>query len=233
CGPTACGRRASGAAGGCWRRPRPGSARGPRQPRCSCRSAQCAGSRRCSTRFGPAAWPGGTRGTSVSQVASATLLTRTWCTQPCGRPGRSWAWLCLRTRCGACCGLCMTSKRPPWCQCLLVWAHWISRASGPTLRRWMRCLCCPWPTCCRRRIRAIPTSAGAATSATHFLSSYTDHTGSGGSRLSSLSLPCSCWHLASTSPAWPFLSCPGAEGLPLSSPASAFTLPGQRHSQTE
>ncbi|EAW74661.1 nudix (nucleoside diphosphate linked moiety X)-type motif 8, isoform CRA_b [Homo sapiens] len=67
----------------------------------------------------------------------------------------------------------------------------------------MRCLHCRWPTCCRRRIRAIPTSAGVATSATHYPSSCMDHTGSGASQLSSLSLPCSCWHLVPTSPAWP------------------------------
>lgn len=61
CCPTACPRRASGAAGGCWREPRPGSARGPLRPRFWCRCARCAGSRRCSTRCGPAAWSGGTR----------------------------------------------------------------------------------------------------------------------------------------------------------------------------
>uniref|UniRef100_A0ABI7YU50 C2 domain-containing protein n=1 Tax=Felis catus TaxID=9685 RepID=A0ABI7YU50_FELCA len=115
--------------------------------------------------------------------------------------------------CGASCSLCMTSKRPPWCQCLPVWAPWIPRASGPTLRRWTRCLPYPWPTCCRSRTKAIPTSASVATSATLCPSSCTGHTVSGVSRPSSQSSPCSCWRPVPTSPAWPSLRGPRAEGL--------------------
>uniref|UniRef100_A0A7N5KQ30 Nudix hydrolase 8 n=1 Tax=Ailuropoda melanoleuca TaxID=9646 RepID=A0A7N5KQ30_AILME len=123
------------------------------------------------------------------------------------------------------------SKRPPWCQCLPVWAHWIRRVSGPTPKRWTRYLCSPWPTCCRRRTKGIPTSAGVATSATRCLSSCTGPTVSGGSRPSSRSSRCSCWHLVPTSPAWPARRGPRAEGLATSSPS--FTLPGQLHSRTE
>lgn len=71
CSPTACQRRASGAAGGCWRGPRPGSARAPRRPRCWCRCARCAASRRCSTRCGPAGWPGATRVTSGTPAGNS------------------------------------------------------------------------------------------------------------------------------------------------------------------
>uniref|UniRef100_A0A8C9A1M0 Nudix hydrolase domain-containing protein n=1 Tax=Prolemur simus TaxID=1328070 RepID=A0A8C9A1M0_PROSS len=92
--------------------------------------------------------------------------------------------------------------------------HPLATFSLPPAHRWMRCLCCRWPTCCRRRIRATLTSAGAASSATLSLSSCMDHTGSGGSQLSSPSSPCSCWHLAPTSPARPSPSCSGAEGCP-------------------
>ncbi|XP_063083705.1 mitochondrial coenzyme A diphosphatase NUDT8 isoform X3 [Cavia porcellus] len=58
--------------------------------------------------------------------------------------------------------------------------------------RWRRCLCCPWHTCYRHRIRVIPTFAIVATSATHFLSSCMDHTVSGDLLLSSRSSLYSC-----------------------------------------
>ena len=76
CRPTACQRRTSSAAGGCWQGPLPDSARGPRRPPCSCRCARCAGSQRCSTRCGPAAWPGGTRATSGTRPGAPRSTER-------------------------------------------------------------------------------------------------------------------------------------------------------------
>nr|XP_023415300.1 nucleoside diphosphate-linked moiety X motif 8 isoform X1 [Loxodonta africana] len=112
-----------------------------------------------------------------------------------------------------------------------VAAHPLSTHPLPPATRWMRCLRCPWPTCCRHRIRAIPTSASVVTSGTHCLSSCTGHTASGGSQLSSPSSPCSCWHQAPTSPDWLAFRCPGAEDLAPAAPT--FAWPGWFHSRTE